>query len=214
MSWAWIPLGRLRGVPIRLHLTAFVVPFVLARGIPDPWFVAEYFAIVLLHEFGHAVVAWARGVRVIEIRMHGLGGECEHEGGRAIDMQAIAWGGVLAQAWLGLALATLLRLADAGWVPLDLGAIRELESVAFWNLSLAVLNLLPIPPLDGATAWKLPQTLWRGISVETGAPTKEPVGIDGASASASDDPESIAVSVAARALDDAKQAARGREREG
>ena len=64
----------------------------------------------------------------------------------------IAWGGVAAQA--ALLLITLGVVLAFGYP--SFGPLRTLASAFIYtNAFLIALNLVPIPPLDGAEAWPL-----------------------------------------------------------
>lgn len=165
MTGGYFELGSVRGIPIRLHWTAFVVPFLLGGLRGGPWFFVAFATIVLAHELGHAFVARARGLRVLEIALHGLGGHCRHSVGSELDEQSVAWGGVLAQAWLGLAIHAYGVGTDAGVFAFEPTLAILVDSLNETNLRLALFNLLPIRPLDGHEAWKLFGTIYRGVVV-------------------------------------------------
>jgi stage IV sporulation protein FB len=145
-----------RGVPLELHWSVPLGLLFFGRGTIGGALGA--FTIILAHELGHAAMVRARGLRNIEIVIHGLGGSCRYEGGWAtpLDLALIAWGGVLAQALL-LVMAIVVGTAAPG-----VGLLGDfLKVLILTNVGIAVLNLLPFPPFDGATAWKLPGLLLR-----------------------------------------------------
>lgn len=165
MTRRTMEIGSIAGVRIRLHASVLLMVALFAFLRADLPIVLGLVAVILVHELGHAFVARRRGLAVREVVVHGFGGYCTHEPGRPIDVQAIAWGGVLAQAWLGFALA----LVRVGLDRLPVGMVPPDPMIPFWigalsrmNLELALVNLVPIRPLDGAEAWKLVGTLWRG----------------------------------------------------
>jgi len=203
MTNGYFRLGTLRGIPIRLHWTALIVPFLMAGLRAGPWFLLAFVSVVLVHELGHAFVAWSRGLRVTAIAIHGLGGFCAHEAGTPLDAQSIAWGGVLAQAWLGLVLKAYLVAATQYGLPAgdDPFTFLTIGSIADWNMRLAAINLIPIRPLDGYDAWRLFGTLWRGEEVEPPGAPFEPSVPSGAK-------NPLAVELASSALDRARRDAR------
>lgn len=151
---------RFRQVPLRLHWTLPVGMMVFGGLRFAPAFWAGFFLLVLVHELGHAGLVRLFGHRVLSVDVTGFGGLCRWAGhATPMERGAIAWGGVLAQSVL-LA-GTLLFVLLAG-APRTLWAM-ELVSVFTWtNLWIIGLNLLPIPPLDGADAWRFVAALGRG----------------------------------------------------
>jgi hypothetical protein len=119
------------------------------RFAPGAW--AGFILLILVHELGHAFLAMRYRLRVRGIDVHGLGGQCRYEGGGTRRQHiVIAWGGVLAQAVVLLLAVTVLRPVSTTPFTQELA-----ETFVGTNVWLIALNLLPIPPLDGATAWQL-----------------------------------------------------------
>jgi stage IV sporulation protein FB len=146
-----IHLGSYRGVPIRVHWTTPLGAFVFsgARFAPGAWL--GFALLIVIHELGHAALARRYGVRVRGIDVYGLGGECRLSGGATKrQYQIIAWGGVLAQAVLFVAAIAALRPLSNTPFTSELA-----ESFVGTNLWLICFNLLPIAPLDGASAWRV-----------------------------------------------------------
>jgi stage IV sporulation protein FB len=145
---------RVAGVPIRFHISLLALPvlgFLLGWGLVGG---LAAFGIIFLHEVGHAVVVRLAGGRPTGILLHVLGGWCEWRGNVSpVGRAAIAWGGVWAQ---------LLIFAVSFLVPVTGLVAAELVAVARgWNVQVMVLNLIPMPPFDGAEAWPLIPMLWR-----------------------------------------------------
>jgi stage IV sporulation protein FB len=157
----FLQIARIRGAPVRIHWSVALgaLFFTGLRFEPAAWF--AFLALVLVHELGHAVVVLRCGLRVVGIDVLAFGGVCRWSGDSTpLQRAVIAWGGVLAQ----------LLLLGATWgVVLATGAPTSrfgMELVSVFtetNLWLAMINLLPIPPLDGATAWTLPRA-WKARS--------------------------------------------------
>jgi stage IV sporulation protein FB len=148
-GYLWI--GRFRGAPIRLHWSVplGVVAFTGFRLAPGAWL--GFVLLILVHELGHAIPVARAGLRVVSVDVLGIGGLCRYDGYPTPRRRVlIAWGGVLAQAALGL--ATLIGLAVFGR-PSHLFVADLLGAFLFTNLWLIGFNLLPIPPLDGVEAW-------------------------------------------------------------
>ena len=160
----YFPLGRIFGVPARVHVSALLGALFFSglRFAPGAWL--GFFLVILVHELGHALVVRRTGQRVIGVNIHGLGGECAWQGNPSpLERAMIAWGGVWAQLVLfalAMPLSLLLTPFVAG-VPLLGSLFADLMLALTWNsLLLAALNLIPFGPLDGAEAWKLPKLLW------------------------------------------------------
>jgi len=153
-------LCHIKGVPIAAHSS-------LVIALPVGCFLAEslmvgvvgffaFVALLFLHEWGHAVAAMRQGLRVFRIGLYPFHGICEYELAHSPWSQVlVSWGGVLVQTVLFVVcvLFTKSTLLLGGSIPNELGA-----AFFVWiplNALIVMLNLLPIPPLDGATAWKI-----------------------------------------------------------
>ena len=152
MGSSW-KLGSLFGVPIRIHWTAIVGALFFSgfRIAPGAWL--GFLVVILVHELGHALVVKATKQRVLGVEVHGYGGHCEWSGNPTpLGRASIAWGGVWAQMGLFvLALPLAVMFSGGGSSHLD----DLLRALTVNNLFLAGINLIPVPPLDGAEAWKL-----------------------------------------------------------
>lgn len=138
-------------MPIRIHWTMPVGALIFSGFRFAPAFWLGFFLLVLIHELGHAFFVRRFRHQVLSIEVTGFGGLCRWSGhATPFERAAIAWGGVLAQGVLLVAtFAVLLAFGPATtrWT-------AELAHVfTITNLWLIGLNLLPIPPLDGAEAW-------------------------------------------------------------
>jgi len=148
-----------RGVPVRLHWTLPLGAFLFGGWSLAPMFWLGFVLLVFLHELGHAVLVTRLRHRVVAIDITGFGGMCRWSGAATpIERSIISWGGVLAQL-AALAVAASLAVAVPG---LRYSLAAPLLSVFLHtNLWLIGLNLLPLPPLDGATAWQIVPLLRR-----------------------------------------------------
>lgn len=154
----YLTLGRWAGAPVRAHWSLPVGAFFFGGGRVVPGFWAGFFLIVLIHEIGHALVVRRSRCQVVSIDVHGLGGVCRWAGDpTAIQRAKIAWGGVNAQMvallFASLALFVLGR-------PEDPFGAQLAHAFTIGNVWLIAINLIPVPPLDGAEAWRLPKLLW------------------------------------------------------
>jgi stage IV sporulation protein FB len=156
-SGGTLRLGSWRGVPVRAHWTLPLGAFVFGRGRFVPGFWLGFVLVVLIHELGHALVVRRFGLRVVSIDLHALGGECRWAGDPTpLQRARIAWGGVNAQ--LVALIVAVVVLAVLG--PRGTPFVDDLaDAFTFTNAYMIALNLIPIAPLDGAEAWKLPGLL-------------------------------------------------------
>jgi membrane-associated protease RseP (regulator of RpoE activity) len=117
-----------------------------------------YLLLVLLHELGHAAVVRYHGHEVESLDVHGLGGLCRWSGlATPIERATIAWGGVWAQMVIFAgAHVALAALGD----PTSAFVAQLAHAATSVNLWLMAINLIPLPPLDGAEAWSLFRLLW------------------------------------------------------
>lgn len=154
--WRWsITPFSIAGMPLRIHVSALVVFLMLRPYTFSLLAWLTWIAMVALHEVGHGVLVRREGGRVVELAVHGLGGECSYVGVRSQEgIERVAWGGVLAQSLLLLVVGALYLLRVAVPAPVLHVAISV-------NLSSILFNLIPIAPLDGAHAWPLLARWWR-----------------------------------------------------
>jgi Zn-dependent protease len=162
---ARVPLSRIQGVRISIHwswfafLAWFSVRFA-SRYSSWIWAATEFlalFAVVLLHEIGHAFALRRFGVKAVEIILWPLGGF-------TLPAKTMTWQRELIVAGAGpavnLVLAPVLLLAWYEFGYRGSGDMsRWLWDLALQNLALLLFNLLPIWPLDGG---RLAEALTRG----------------------------------------------------
>jgi len=175
-------LFQVAGVDVYLHWSWFLAALWQVTIPRDPefeyavqaWKVVEYvalFAIILLHEFGHALACRSVGGRADHIVLWPLGGIAYVA--PPPRPGAFLWsivGGPLVNLVLVVplyALILLSRAQDWGTTMPDLA--KFLTIINFGNLVLLVLNLIPIYPLDGgqilhALLW-YPLGRWRSLQV-------------------------------------------------
>lgn len=152
-SRGYLTVLRFRGAPVRFHWTTPLCAFLAGRFEFAPALWLGYLLLVLAHEMGHAAIVIQRGLDVESIDVHGVGGLCRWSGDAGAYSRAwIAWGGVLAQ----LGVLALAYAASWLWGPFSgAPALQLLHVFTSVNLWLIALNLVPVPPLDGAEAWRL-----------------------------------------------------------
>ncbi len=172
----YLTLGRWGGAPVRAHWTLPLAAFIFGQARFVPGFWIGFFLVVFIHEVGHALVVRRFRLRVISIDIHGLGGLCRWAGdATAIQRATIAWGGVNTQA---VALVgAVAAMAIFGQPLTDFGA-QLAHAFTVGNAWLIGINLIPVPPLDGAEAWRLPGLLRSrrrnraAAPARTGAPSR------------------------------------------
>ena len=149
----FLTLGTIRGMPIRVHWTMPVGALIFSGFSFAPAFWLGFFVLVLIHELGHAFFVRRFRHHVVSIEVTGFGGLCRWSGhATPFERAAIAWGGVAAQ---GILLALTFALVLALGSPTSRWTAELVHVFTTTNLWLIALNLLPIPPLDGAEAWPL-----------------------------------------------------------
>ncbi|MBS2028288.1 MAG: hypothetical protein JST54_10315 [Deltaproteobacteria bacterium] len=159
MALGSVTLGHWRGVPVRMHWTAPLGAWAFSGFRFAPGFWLGYLLLIVIHELGHAAVVLRAGGQPIEAVVSGVGGVCRWRGDvTRFERALIAWGGVGAQAlvfcfaWAGLKVF--------GW-PHSRGGYDLVNAFLWSNAVLIVVNLIPIPPLDGAEAWPIFAIMWR-----------------------------------------------------
>ena len=165
LPWSW-RLGVVAGIPIYMHGTFLIlVAFVLAadwmreRSLPAAvaglLFVLAIFGTVVLHEFGHALMARRYGIKTRDITLLPIGGLARLERMPDVPRQEL-WVALAGPAVnLAIAAVTYLVLVAASAVPrIDLVGVPRDTVGRFLevNIFLAVFNLIPAFPMDGGRA--------------------------------------------------------------
>ncbi len=117
-----------------------------------------FFVCIVLHEFGHALVARRLGIPLRGITLFLFGGvaEMESEPSTARDEFLMAIAGPLVSAALAAVFAGLAVYGlPAGWDP---QLVLGLQFLCWINLSVLIFNLVPAFPLDGGRV--LRSLLW------------------------------------------------------
>lgn len=155
-------------VPVYVHWSALALvvgALVLAPAPPAFTLVAAsaYFGLLLLHEWGHVLVARARRCAVWSIEIYPFVGVTRHaQPYYSHDDAVIAWGGVAAQ--LVVALPLMYSVARVGFRGPGL-ANTVVAIFGPLSLVIAALNLVPVAPLDGARAWRALPALLQHVAV-------------------------------------------------
>ncbi|MBL8915890.1 MAG: hypothetical protein JNM17_34645 [Archangium sp.] len=137
-----------------MHLFAPVVWLLYVGNLPRELIAGALLGmatLIFVHELGHAVLVRAYRAHVVAIDFLPFGGECAWQGSvTALGHSVIAWGGVLAQALLLVVVEGVMAAVGRPQEPFLNGLVHMLTVS---NVYMMVLNLVPIPPLDGSKAW-------------------------------------------------------------
>src|SRR6267143_6683157 len=162
MRWS-IKIARVAGIEVRLHLTFLLflawVGFSYYRlgGAPAATqgvaFMLALFGCVLLHEFGHALVARGFGIRTPDITLLPIGGVARLQ--RMPDQPwqelIVAIAGPLVNVVIAAVLIFALgqQAAFEHIEHLQQPGVEMLAKLASVNISLVLFNLIPAFPMDG-----------------------------------------------------------------
>jgi Zn-dependent protease len=152
-------LFKFRGIQVYLHFSWFIIAaFQFTQRLDSyrsPLFAAyEYvalFAIVLLHEFGHAFACRQTGGTADHIVLWPLGGIAFVDPPRRPG--AVLWS-IAAGPLVNVALIPVIELlwifaGHSGWRYDAPDTLRLIGMIRFINYGLLIFNLLPVYPLDG-----------------------------------------------------------------
>jgi Zn-dependent protease len=162
VSWK---LGRVAGIDVFVHPTFLLIllfPGVLAGGLVTLMLVLSVFGCVLLHEFGHALMARRFGIETEDITLYPIGGVAR------LRRLPRAPGAELLIALAGPAVnfaivGALLLLGVLGVDQLMSDPMLAfLEQLLFVNLGLGLFNLIPAFPMDGGRVLRALLSGWLG----------------------------------------------------
>lgn len=162
-------LGRISNIDVKVHWTFFLLlaffAFVGASGgllgsLVAVVIILALFFCVLLHEFGHSLVAQRLGIEVPDITLLPLGGVARLKSlpEKPFDEVKIAIAGPIVNVVLApifFVAATLLGAnvfdlrADAAVIGGQASVGQVLSYIGLMNIALAVFNLIPAFPMDG-----------------------------------------------------------------
>jgi Zn-dependent protease len=166
MPWSW-KLVRIAGIDVYVHATFFMlVAWIalshwnesqnLAAVIEGVGFILALFACVVIHEFGHALMAARYGIRTRDITLLPIGGLARLERMPDVPLQElwVALAGPAVNVVIAIVLFAWLQ-ASGAWeaverIGITTGAFTERVMLA--NVFLAAFNLLPAFPMDGGRA--------------------------------------------------------------
>lgn len=163
MKWSW-RIGRIAGIDLHVHVTFLLLLgwvaisyYTVRQSVTDAVvgvvFILSLFAIVVLHELGHALTARRFGIPTRNITLLPIGGIARLE--RMPDDPKrellVALAGPAVNVVLAAILYVVLQLGAGTAPPTDMvGAGGSFLSRLLWiNVTLAAFNLLPAFPMDG-----------------------------------------------------------------
>jgi Zn-dependent protease/CBS domain-containing protein len=163
MKWSW-RIGKLAGIGVYMHVTFLILLGWVAVSSYLPqhnWqdaaygvgFILALFAIVVLHELGHALTARRFGIRTRDITLLPIGGVARLERMPEDPKQEllVALAGPAVNVVLAALLAGILAAIN-GLRPIGefgLAGGHFLSKLMWVNVGLALFNLLPAFPMDG-----------------------------------------------------------------
>ena len=168
-NWS-IPVGRLFGIEIRIHLTFFFLLLFVwttesatqdtAAALRGLGLVGIIFGSVVLHELGHALVARRAGMTAKGIVLLPIGGVTVLDESQAASDPALNWerdvrvavaGPLVNLALAGASAAIILAVLPhfSFWGRPLVHSSNLLRSLVWGNVYLGLFNLLPAYPMDG-----------------------------------------------------------------
>lgn len=165
MSWAW-RIATIAGIDVRIHATflallawiawsAYSTTGTLAGALDGVVMILLVFAIVVMHEFGHALTARRFGIKTKDITLLPIGGvaSLERMPERPRDELLVAIAGPAVNVVLALLLAGVAALLGLALLPATPDEQAPILVRLVWvNVALAIFNLLPAFPMDGGRA--------------------------------------------------------------
>ena len=161
-GWSW-KLGRVAGIDVYMHGTFLILlawvgvsHYLQRQSLADAGmgvvFILALFAIIVLHELGHALTARHYGIRTRDITLLPIGGVARLE--RMPDDPRQELLVALAGPAVNVALAALLVgvVTPTAWQEVQWVGGDFLSKLLWVNVSLAVFNLIPAFPMDGGRA--------------------------------------------------------------
>jgi Zn-dependent protease len=163
-------LGRLFGISVRVHATfALLIVWILhvtlsgggsaALALASLLFVGLIFSFVVMHEYGHALMARRFGIRTREITLLPIGGmaHLERLPDKPVEQLWVALAGPAVNFAIAATGAMLLWMATGGVnLVLEDGLLGSsmLAMIIRINLVMGIFNLLPALPMDGGRVLK------------------------------------------------------------
>ena len=150
-------IATVAGIPVRIHFTFFFL-LVWVAVFPRPGGPAQTLALVLgvflcvvLHEFGHALMARRFGIETRDITLYPIGGVASIKGRpKPIPELWIAIAGPVVNVLILFVLTPVLVLTqDLNTEAIARGNFTLLQGLWVANVMLVAFNMLPAFPMDG-----------------------------------------------------------------
>ena len=157
-SKRFVEIMRIRGVGVYLHWSVLLImALMLLSAFERPFLslavIASYMSILLLHESGHLLAAHHYRCSVSSIELYPFYGVTSYEEPPyQYERAVISWAGVLAQ--LAVAVPIIICVELFGFTHWD-ALNAALVFLGHISLTMALINLLPVAPLDGSKAWSI-----------------------------------------------------------
>jgi Zn-dependent protease/predicted RNA-binding Zn-ribbon protein involved in translation (DUF1610 family) len=159
-----IRLFRFAGIEVFLHWSWFLIAAYMIQsgqgGYSSVWWDAgtylALFAIVLMHEFGHALACRSVGGKADQIVLWPFGGVAyvDPPSRPGATLWSLAAGPLVNVALAPVLIGALLFSRSAGLLDSNHDLYEFIKQITYINLGLLCFNILPIYPLDGG------QILW------------------------------------------------------
>jgi Zn-dependent protease len=158
-------LGRLFGIPLRVHFTFWFLPLyvILASpaGTPIPFvllMILAIFGCVVLHELGHALAARWYGIRTRDITLYPIGGvaSLQRISEKPLEELVIAIAGPAVNVIIVAALTVVIALAHALSPATFVNSLLSDFLEILWQANgiMILFNLIPAFPLDGGRIFR------------------------------------------------------------
>lgn len=163
MKWSW-KVGELRGIGVYMHATFLILlGFVVlshwsagasvGKTLEGVGFILAVFGCVVMHEFGHALMAARYGIKTRDITLLPIGGlaRLERMPDEPLQELWVALAGPAVNVVVAAALFVAIRFTNV-WAPLEQLSIAGgpfLQRLMAVNVFLVVFNMLPAFPMDG-----------------------------------------------------------------
>jgi Zn-dependent protease/CBS domain-containing protein len=151
MSWS-IPIVRIAGIQLRIHVTFLLLIAWLALGsIGAVIYVLLLFLCVVLHEFGHAIAAKSYGINTPDITLLPIGGVARLERIPEEPKQelVIAAAGPAVTAIIALSLFIVIAARGESEIAAPIASGDLVVNLFKINVWLLLFNLIPAFPMDG-----------------------------------------------------------------